>query len=125
MTSGAAMGTDMTQAKIEVPSGQEITFQEVIMDASGPQGLTARFRFLAPSIARDGGTIGIDAASVDMEALCRNFAVPALATSGDAPAQVIITLSDRSVPFGVTDPDATQFFDAYKLDGENCIWEGY
>jgi Family of unknown function (DUF6497) len=32
-------------------------------------------------------------------------------------------MSDRVVPFGQTDPEATQFFEAYSLQGDTCVWE--
>lgn len=125
MTTVGTLGQKMTEGSFVVPSGQDITLLEVVMDDTGPQGLTARFRFLAPAISRDGGTIGFDVASLDMEALCRSVAIPALAKSGGAPAQVIIALSDRPVPFGESDPEATQYFEAYKLVGDDCIWEAF
>ena len=39
------------------------------------------------------------------------------------PAQIVISLSDRPVPFGEAAPDATQFFEAFALQDGTCIWE--
>lgn len=113
----------LAQDQIPVPSGQSITFQEVIWSEPGPAGLTARFRFIAPQIARDGGTISSDTAFIDMDNLCAEFALPrVLTTTGPRPAEVIISLADRALPFGETAPEATQFFEAYAIENDRCEW---
>lgn len=107
-----------------LPSGQSVTLSEVLLDEN-PGALWVRFRFVAPRIARDGGDIGYDAAGPDMDTLCDEVAVPYLAHHGIAPERVVISLSDRAVPFGAPDPDATQFFEAYHLENGACIWEAF
>jgi hypothetical protein len=109
---------------IAVPSGQPVTLQEVIWNAPGPQGLTLRFRFLAPEI-RAGGTVDFDTAMADMLHLCQTFALPRLADFGPAPAQVIISMADVALPFGDAAPEATQFFEAYSVQDGTCVWEIY
>lgn len=108
---------------IEVPSGQKVTLLEVISNVPGPDGLTARFRFLAPSIAREGGAVDAETALIDMDHLCQAFALPRISSMGPMPAQIIISLSDQDVPFGETRPDATQFFNAYSIEDGTCVWE--
>lgn len=108
---------------IVVPSGQPITLQDVIWNEPGPSGLTFRFRFVAPQIARGGGSIDPETASADMAALCQTFALPRIDPNGPQPAQIIISLSDRPVPFGEAQPDVTQFFEAYRVENGACIWE--
>jgi len=44
---------------------------------------------------------------------------------GEMPDQIIIVLSDREVEFGVADPDATQYFEAYRPEDGACFWEGF
>lgn len=110
---------------IEVPSGQTVTFLDVVHEAPGPDGLTYRFRFVAPAIARVGGTVGSDQALEDMAALCESYALPRLAALGPQPSQIIISLADRAVPFGQPDPEATQFFEAFRPEGSGCVWEGF
>mgnify|MGYP000494056870 CR=1 FL=1 len=75
------------EEKIEVPSGQEITFVDVVHDAPGPDGLTYRFRFLAPAIARVGGTVTAETALEDMQALCDGYALPRVANPARRPAR--------------------------------------
>jgi hypothetical protein len=113
-------------AAITVPSGQAVTLQDVIWGVPGPDGLAARFRFIAPAIARTGGTIDFETASADMEHLCNTYALPRIDTvTGPRPGQIIISLSDVPVPFGTAMPEATQFFESYRVEDGLCIWEPY
>lgn len=118
-------GAVRAEGELTLPSGQEVTFVEMIHDAAGPAGLTYRFRFLAPAIARSGGTVDAEAALADMAYLCETYALPRLANTGPQPEQVVISLADRAVDFGATDPDATQFFEAFRPDDDTCLWEGF
>ena len=110
---------------LSVPSGQEITLLETIQSLPGPGGLTIRFRFLAPAIAKQGGTVSIEAAQADMAHLCAHYALPRVTDVGPAIQQVIISLSDRPVPFGEADAEATQLFEAFSLADGTCIWEAF
>lgn len=107
---------------LAVPSGQPVQFLETISDAQGPMGLTLRFRFLAPQI---GGTDPVEAevALADMEALCNSFALERMPKLGPQPAQIVISLSDRDVPFGEVDEEAVQYFEAYSVQDGACVWE--
>lgn len=108
---------------IVTPSGQTVTLAEVVWAAPGPEGLTTRFRFVAPAIAVEGGTVGFDAAAEDMLWLCQTFALPRIALTGPVPAQIVISLSDRDVAFGQAAPEATQFFEAYSIEDGVCVWQ--
>jgi hypothetical protein len=112
-------------AVVAVPSGQDVRLMEVVLNAPGPDGVAARFRFVAPAIAKDGGEIDFETASADMAHLCQTYALPKLAELGPVPTQIIISFSDRAVPFGEAAPDATQFFEAYRVEGDACIWEAF
>ena len=112
-------------AVVAVPSGQVVTLQDVVWNEPGPEGLVARFRFVAPGIAKNGGTVDLATAAADMHDLCSRYALPRLATTGPKPTQVIISMSDVAVEFGDAAPEATQFFEAYAIEGNTCIWEQY
>lgn len=114
-----------TQDLLAVPSGQPVVFVDSIWDAPGPSGLTLRFRFVAPQIARDGGSVDFNVAEIDMAYLCENYALPRLSNIGPQANQIIISFSDRPVEFGFAAPDATQFFEAYRPEGTTCVWEGF
>ena len=117
-----ALSQDGAGPAIAVPSGTEVHWIDTITDTQGPDGLTLRFRFLAPGI---GGRQPLDPemASMDMDALCKDFALPRISDMGPQPAQVVISLSDRVVPFGETDEEAVQFFQAYSIVDGACDWE--
>jgi hypothetical protein len=112
------------EALIPVPSGQPISFLEVVTDRPG-QGLVYRFRFVAPEIAREKGQADFEMIGRDMEFLCATYALPRIASVGPVPNQVIISLSDRPTVFAEADTEATQFFEAYSIDGDACIWEPF
>jgi len=107
-----------------VPSGQDVTLTEVLLDEA-PGELWVRFRFVAPAITRDTGTVTYDQAGPDMDHLCDALVLPYLQTHAITPARVVISLMDRPVAFGVQDPAATQFFESYRPDDTHCIWEEF
>lgn len=108
---------------VALPSGQSVTLVETIWNTVGPTGLVTRFRFLAPEINPQNGTISFEAAAEDIAWLCRNFALEQVASFGPLPSQIVISLEDRPVPFGEADPEATQFFEAFRIENGSCIWE--
>ena len=113
--------------ELALPSGQVVTLQDVIWNAPGPSGLTLRFRFIAPAIAETdtGPGVDFDTAAGDMAWLCQSYALPRLSALGPKPAQIIISLSDRPLRFGEAAPDVVQFFEAYRPEGDTCIWEQF
>ncbi|MCU0800502.1 MAG: DUF6497 family protein [Rhodobacteraceae bacterium] len=106
---------------IPVPSGQDLWLHEVIWNVPGTQGLTTRFRFIAPGLAG----LTTDDALADMQALCTGFALDRISNQGPQPAQIIVSLADVVMPFGQTNPDAVQYFEAYRIENGACIWEIY
>ena len=112
-------------ARIPVPSGQPVILQEVINNERGPAGLTARFRFVAPEISQSTGGISFEIASQDMEDLCNTFALPRIESASPQPRQIIISLAEESTEFGVSNPNLTQFFEAYSIENGQCVWEGF
>jgi hypothetical protein len=104
---------------IVTPSGQSVTLFDVVIE---PDTNLARFRFLAPQI---GDGVGFDVVQDDFPWLCANVALPALAANDWAPGQIIVSLSDREIALGASDPDAVQFFEGFRIDGDTCIWEAY
>ncbi|WP_103332703.1 DUF6497 family protein [Pseudotabrizicola formosa] len=126
MTDPVTRQTDLSAPEAEliaVPSGQPVTLQDVIWNAPGPQGLAVRFRFVAPQIAREGGTVPYETAAEDIVHLCQTYALPRLSAFGPQPTQIIISLADQPVPFGETAPEATQFFESFSHQDGHCILE--
>ena len=105
--------------KVEVPSGRKLSLIDVITNAPGPSGATARFRFLAPGLASEDA----DAAAADMQALCDSFALPRTDGMVPAPQQIVISFAGAAVPFGEAAPDVVQFFESYRIKNGACVWE--
>ncbi len=120
----AMLAPAQAQQALEVPSRQPVTLGEVLIDeASGD--LWVRFRFIAPNIGDGPEQVTYETSSGDMDYLCRFLVLPYLTQYDLKPVRVVISLSDRPVPFGATDPDATQYFDAYRPENASCIWEAF
>ncbi len=107
---------------IDVPTGQPVELQEVLVDVMGAE-TWLRFRFVAPQIARETGSVTFAQAEPDMVYLCEAVALPYIAEYALDGQVIVVSLSDRPTEFGQPDPDATQFFEAYRPDGATCIWE--
>ncbi len=113
----------MTGRPLPLPSGGEAHLQEVLIDDLSGQ-TWVRFRFVAPGIAAP-GAVDDDGGYDDMRYLCDEIAVPYLAEIDLAPDRVVISLADRALPFGATDPEAAQYFGSYRLQDGGCVWEEY
>ena len=105
--------------KVEVPSGRKLSLIDVITNAPGPAGATARFRFLVPGLASEEA----DAAAADMQALCDSFALARTDGMVPAPQQIVISFAGEAVPFGEAAPDVVQFFESYRIKNGACVWE--
>lgn len=108
----------------QVPSGQQVTLSEVLVDAVGSENWV-RFRFIAPEIAKSGGTVSYADAEGDFQALCDEFALSYISDFDLTADVVVISLMDRPVPFGTSDPAATQFFEAFRAQTDGCVWEAF
>jgi hypothetical protein len=104
---------------VEVPSGRDISLIDIVTNAPGPAGATARFRFLAPGLSAD----DVEAAAADMQVVCDSFAVTRIDGMVPAPQQIIISFASEAVPFGEAAPEVVQFFESYRPEGGVCIWE--
>ena len=114
-----------SDAAFVVPSGQGVTLQEVIVDQPSAGTTIYRFRFLTPAIARKGGTMDFEGSIGDMQHLCSDYAVQQIMAPMPAASQVIIAFSDMALPFGETNPKATQFFMAFSIVDSLCVLEPY
>ncbi|MGJ8585090.1 MAG: DUF6497 family protein [Marinosulfonomonas sp.] len=124
MAVSVVQGAAAQAAPMDVPSGLELRYFETISDHS-QQGLSYRFRFIAPAIAREFGEVDFETLEKDMAFLCNSFALPRIPNMGPKPSQIVISIADRETKFGFPDPEATQIFEAYSIDGDTCIWEPF
>ncbi|QEE35036.1 hypothetical protein FTO60_04505 [Octadecabacter sp. SW4] len=79
-----------------------------------------RFRFVSPGLRSD----DFEKVAADFLHLCEVDILPSLIASGQSANQIVISIADREVPFGEMDPEAVQFFEAFRVENETCIWEG-
>ena len=107
-----------------VPSRQPVELYEVLIDTVGSENWL-RFRFIAPTIGKDTGARSFAEVEADMEHLCETVAQPYMAEHALRAEVVSITLLDRPVAFGETDPEATQYIDIFRVETGNCVWEGF
>jgi hypothetical protein len=107
----------------EAPSGINISLFEVLVDEVSAE-TWLRFRFLAPSIARTTGSVTFAEIEQDFEYLCREIALPYVAHH-DLDAEVVaVSILDRPIAFGTSDPEATQYIDVFRVSSGTCEWEG-
>ena len=63
--------------------------------------------------------------AADFAWVCAELALPALAANGWAPTEVVVALSDRETDFGVLDPEATQFFEGFRIEDGACVPQAF
>ncbi|WP_435138412.1 DUF6497 family protein [Pseudopelagicola sp. nBUS_19] len=105
-----------------VPSGNEIYLQEILFETRNDQSRVVRLRYVMPMIRH-----GLEFHEIeeDFLHLCAGVAVPYLAKENEKVDQVIISMGDRETEFGVLATLATQYFEAFSVKNNTCIWEGF
>ncbi len=117
----ALLATSASAQDITLPSGQSLSFFDVRTDDPG----SFRFRFLAPDLDPAGRGLTYDDVMADFPVLCETYALPALAAAGQVATEIVISLMDRPVEFGVATPEATQMFEPYTVQDGHCIGEQF
>ena len=108
-----------------LPSGLVPQLLEEFVEVK-PDGIFtyARFRFVAPELS-DNASLDYEALADDFLVLCEQYALPKLSDQPEPIDRVIISFSDRAIEFGLSDPDAIQFFEQFTLKSGACIWEQF
>ena len=106
------------QEAIQLPSGLEVTLQEVRFEEQ-----MGRFRFIAPAIGPEG--VSYMEVREDFPWLCAEMVVPVLTQTDRSVPEVVISLADREVTFGEITPGATQYFEVFSVSDGTCIWEEF
>ncbi|PKP79808.1 MAG: hypothetical protein CVT80_14575 [Alphaproteobacteria bacterium HGW-Alphaproteobacteria-2] len=60
-----------------------------------------------------------------METLCSEVGLPILAAGGGEVERIVVSISERPVPFGTSDPATAQVFDMFRPEHGACIWEPF
>ncbi|PYE85476.1 DUF6497 family protein [Pseudoroseicyclus aestuarii] len=108
------------QTVIDTPSGASAQLLGVVLEEDLH---VARFRFLVEALGSDGLTF--EAVDADFAWLCAQLALPALRQNGWEAGQVILSYSDRDLPFGTLDAEATQYFEAFRVEDGACILDPF
>lgn len=106
---------------LSVPSGQAVNFLELLRDEDDGSPLR-RLRFIAPDLAN----VDFDGRMADLEYLCSEVGLPWLRSLEDgAPegVRIVVSLSERAVPFGEAAPETVQVFEAFTVEDGRCMWE--
>ena len=105
-----------------VPSGRALVLWEVLFErVQGSDGAQMVLRYIAPSVAG----AEYDAVASDLDWLCTRHGIAMAALDYVRADSIVITLMDRPVPRGRTDPEATQFFEIYRIADAACLAEEY
>lgn len=109
--------------EVALPSGKVVKLYETIIDSDAH---TARFRFTMDVLQTDPGALkdGPDRVR-DLTFLCNTVALPALRAAAPRPDAVVISVAARQTTFGDATPDVAQFFEAFLVEGNHCIWDEF
>ena len=119
---GAATAVGQEEALTAVPSELDLTLLEQFIEPQPDGTQWARFRFVVPGLA-DG--VGYGKVADDFPHICAEYALPQLREAGETVSQVVISLSSQALDFGATAPDIVQYFEAFSIEGDRCIWEAF
>ena len=98
---------------------------ELLEDTTDPNAVVFRARYLMPAIGRETSAMTYEDVAEDFAVLCETHALPMVRADGFAPTQIVVSVSDRLIEFGAPDPEATQLFEAFTINGDACIWEQF
>ncbi|SDW72699.1 DUF6497 family protein [Roseicitreum antarcticum] len=113
--------------EVALPSGKVAALYETILDQDAGIG---RFRFTMDALQTDPEALTSGPERVrDLTFLCETTALPALRAldpeRGAEMAAVVISVAARQTTFGDTTPDVAQFFEAFVIEGDHCIWDEF
>ncbi|MFT5743017.1 MAG: hypothetical protein ACI86S_001079 [Paracoccaceae bacterium] len=114
----AAMATPVLADQQVVPSGYVLSQFETIHEEAGN---VWRYRYQSNGLTLESYGDVAD----DFLHLCEAYILPSMIANGQDAGQIVISIADREVPFGATDPDAVQFFEAFSVENATCIWEDF
>ena len=105
----------------EFVSGFDHTLFETL-DSTSPDGTRVlRLRYVDESLTSEDHQKVAD----DFAALCERDALPHNAQAAEKFDQVVISLANKKSEFGVFNPEVTQYFEAFTLENDSCIWEAF
>lgn len=110
------------RADVALPSGLEATLLEGFVELQPDGARWGRFRYVMPALAQGAD---FDAVQQDFSALCEGQALPMLEAAGETVALVVVSLMDKPMEFGQSDPGTVQYFESFVIRDGRCIWEEF
>lgn len=106
-----------------VPSGFTYVLQEALSDQTPDGKHVLRLRYVSDQIGQseDSAQLVVE----DFAALCLRDALPKNAQATPKYDQAVISLANKKSEFGVFNPDVIQYFEAFTLQNDTCIWEAF
>lgn len=112
---GAASDTDPDDSG----DGSATTLFEAVWEEAE---LRLRLRFQRVDLAE---TVDFGRLESEMAVLCRDIGLPLVAAEGWPVEEIVVSFAERPLPVGVFDPEIMQVFEAYRIAGDDCIWEEF
>ncbi|MFU8864777.1 MAG: DUF6497 family protein [Rhodobacterales bacterium] len=109
-------------AELALPSGMEAELMEGFVEVQPDGERWARFRYVMPALSNGAG---YDSVQQDFAVLCDEAALPMLDAAAEEVSLVVVSLMDKPLEFGQSDPETIQFFEVFIIREDRCIWEDY
>jgi hypothetical protein len=119
----AVMVAPALRAEVILPSGLDATLMEGFVEVQPDGARWARFRYVMPALAAP--ETGFDQVQADFVTLCEAQARPMLQQAGEEVALIIVSLMDKPMEFGQSDPGTVQYFESFAIRDDRCIWEEF
>jgi len=107
---------------VTLPSGLEAGLMEGFVEVQPDGDRWARFRYVMPALAE---AADFDLVQKDFVVLCEAQALPMLSDAGEQVSQVIVSLMDKPLEFGQSDPGTVQYFETFAIRDGRCTWEEF
>ena len=107
------------------PSGQAMVLWEILWERTATEETQAVLRFIAPAVGAEADAPGPEAVQADMDWLCETHGRPLARLPYARTDVVVVSVMDRPVPRGATEPEATQYFGLYRIEDGGCAPQDY
>lgn len=111
------------QSLLDVPSGHNVTLHEALTDTLPDGQNVLRLRYIIRELGGEGA--GYADVADDFQHLCNLQGIAIQQNEKLTLSQIIVSFANKETEFGVPNPDATQYFEAFSIENDTCIWEGF
>ena len=111
------------ETSLQLGSGLTVVRSDVLFEPPGAYDAArqlVRLRYVSEELPE----YSFERISGDFQELCERDGLAVADDFAPNATQLIVSLSSEPVVFGETAPNVVQYFDAFRRDGDTCIWEG-